>query len=68
MEEERTLLLQAVVPRKKAQKRKRQKKGQGRKEGILEAAAGIAPQGHTQMTFGDRSASAALYSPQGGLE
>ena len=41
---------------------------EGRKEGILEAAAVIAPRGNTQMTIGDRSASAALYSPQGGLE
>ena len=34
----------------------------------MEAAAVIAPQGNTQMTIGDRSASAALCSPQGGLE
>ena len=46
---------------------KKTEKG-GMKEGFLEAAAVIAPRGNTQMTIGDRSASAALYSPQGGLE
>ena len=34
----------------------------------MEAAAVIALRGNTQMTVGDRSASTALCSPQGGLE
>ena len=34
----------------------------------MEAVTEVVPRGDTQVIIGDRSASAALYSPQGGLE